>query len=193
MSEFTEVFEAVDDKGGVVDVLWSAAYADLKALAHLRIRDSGSVRVIDTTALVHESWLKLSSARYLKVDNRYQFFSYASKVMRSVVVDIAKEQQRLKRGNGALHLALDQIGLDAAGLASLDGSADAVDHCEPLDVDEALRALEKFEPRLAHMTEMRYFGGLSETEIGDVLGISPRTVRRDWEKARLLLRDLLAG
>ncbi len=186
MSEIRGGIEAEGGRGVAIDALWPAAYDELKALAHLRIRDTGSARVIDTTALVHESWLKLSSARYLKVDNRYQFFAYASKVMRSVVVDIAKEQQRLKRGSGALHLALDQT-----GQALADSSDNARDSCEPLEVDEALRELEKFEPRLARMTEMRYFGGLSESEIGEVLGISPRTVRRDWEKARLLLRDLL--
>ena len=181
MSEITGLIESANDPEGIaIDALWPAAYADLKALAHLRIREVGSVRLIDTTALVHESWLKLSTAKYLKVDNRYQFFAYASKVMRSVIVDIAKEQQRQKRGSGAIHLDIDSA------------SIDDVPHSEPVKVDEALRALEKFEPRLIQIVEMRYFGGLTETEIGEALGLSSRTVRRDWEKARLLLRDMLA-
>jgi len=100
--------------------------------------------------------------------------------MRSVIVDIAKEQLRQKRGSGAIHVDMDSPLIDS------------VVRSEPLRVDEALYALEKFEPRLTKIVEMRYFGGLTETEIGEVLGLSSRTVRRDWEKARLLLRDMLA-
>lgn len=181
MPEITGVIENAHGAEGVaVDALWPAAYDELKTLARLRIREVGSARLIDTTALVHESWLKLSTAKYLKVDNRYQFFAYASKVMRSVIVDIAKEQQRQKRGNGAIHVDLDASLVDAAA-----GS-------DPLLVNEALIELEKFEPRLTKIVEMRYFGGLTEAEIGEVLELSSRTVRRDWEKARLLLRDMLA-
>jgi len=181
MSEISGIIEDAGSPDGIaVDALWPAAYSELKALAHLRIREVNSARLIDTTALVHESWLKLSAAKFLKVENRYQFFAYASKVMRSVIVDIAKEQQRQKRGNGAIHVDLDSSLVDGAARS------------EPLKVDEALDALEKFEPRLTKIVEMRYFGGLTETEIGEVLGLSSRTVRRDWEKARLLLRDMLA-
>jgi RNA polymerase sigma factor (TIGR02999 family) len=181
MSEITGVIENGHGSEGVaVDALWPAAYAELKTLARLRIREVGSARLIDTTALVHESWLKLATARFLKVDNRFQFFAYASKVMRSVIVDIAKEQQRQKRGNGAIHVDLDASLIDAAAAS------------EPLKVNEALIELEKFEPRLTRIVEMRYFGGLTEAEIGEVLELSSRTVRRDWEKARLLLRDMLA-
>lgn len=181
MSEITAIIEdPKSPQGAAVDALWPAAYNELKALAHLRIREAGPARLINTTALVHESWLKLSAAKYLKVDNRFQFFAYASKVMRSVIVDIAKEQQRQKRGGGAIHVDVDSPLIDAAVRS------------EPLKVDEALDALETFEPRLTKIVEMRYFGGLTETEIGEVLGLSSRTVRRDWEKARLLLRDMLA-
>lgn len=181
MSEISAIVEDANRSAGIaVDALWPAAYAELKALAHLRIREVGPARLIDTTALVHESWLKLSTARHLKVENRFQFFAYASKVMRSVIVDIAKEQQRQKRGNGAIHVDLDSSLVDGAARS------------EPLKVDEALGELEKFEPRLTRIVEMRYFGGLTETEIGEVLGLSSRTVRRDWEKARLLLRGMLA-
>src|SRR5258708_2570004 len=160
MSEITGLIEDANGSHGVaVDALWSAAYGELKALAHLRIREVGSARLIDTTALVHESWLKLSATKYLKVDNRYQFFAYASKVMRSVIVDIAKKQQRQKRGSAAIHLDIDMALIDD------------VARCEPLKVDEALDELEKLEPRLTRIVEMRYFGGLTETEIGEVLGL----------------------
>lgn len=182
MSEITALIEDTSGpQGTAIDALWPAAYDELKALAHLRIREVGSGRLIDTTALVHESWLKLAATKHLKVGNRYQFFSYASKVMRSVIVDIAKEQQRQKRGGGAVHVDIDVAGVDDATCG------------EPLKVDEALRALDKLEPRMTQIVEMRYFGGLTDAEIGEVLGLSSRTVRRDWEKARLLLRDMLAS
>jgi len=160
--------------------LWQSAYADLKMLARLRIRDAGSARLIDTTALVHESWVKLAAVKHLEVDNRRRFFAYAAKVMRSVVIDIAREHGRQKRGGGMLEVTLDP---------ALAGSLPAPN--EPLRLDEALRALEKTVPRLASVVEMRYFGGLSDAEIADVLGVTERTVRRDWDKARLLLREML--
>ena len=160
--------------------LWRSAYTELKTLAHLRIREAGSVRLIDTTALVHESWVKLAAVEHLEIDNRRRFFAYAAKVMRSVVIDIAREHGRQKRGGGVLEVTLDP---------TLAGKLPAPN--EPLRLDEALRALEHSVPRLARVVEMRYFGGLTDAEIADVLGVTERTVRRDWEKARLLLREML--
>jgi RNA polymerase sigma factor (TIGR02999 family) len=163
---------------------WPEVYAELKALAHLRIRDVGSAQLIDTTALVHESWLKLSAVKTLKIDNRGQFFAYAAKVMRSVIVDIAKGRNRQKRGGGVHDVTLD---------ASTGGDAALAAANEPVRLDEALRELEQRVPRLGQVVELRYFGGLTEAEIADVLGVNERTVRRDWEKARLLLREILSG
>jgi len=161
------------------EAAWPAVYAELKTLAHLRIRDADP-RLIDTTALVHESWLKLSAVKTLKIDNRSQFFAYAAKVMRSVIVDIAKTRGRQKRGGGIGDVTLDtSTGGDAAPAA------------EPVRLDEALRELEQRVPRLGQVVELGYFGGLTEAEIADVLGVNERTVRRDWEKARLLLREIL--
>ena len=171
-------------QGTALDTLWPEAYAELKALAHVRLRDVGSTKLIDTTALVHESWLKLVAVRGLRIDGRRQFFAYAAKVMRSVIVDIAKSQNRQKRGGGASELTLD---------SSTDATDAALAANEPIRLDEALRELERLVPRLGQVVEMRYFGGLTESEIADVLGINERTVRRDWEKARLLLREILSS
>ena len=163
------------------DGLWAAAYADLKSIARSRIRDARSPRLIDTTALVHESWLKLSSVKHFKSENRRQFFVYAAKVMRSVIVDIAKSQCRDKRGGGVTDVTFDP---------AFDERADAT--AEPVRLDDALRELERSVPRLSQVVEMRYFCGLTEAEIADVLGVNERTVRREWEKARLMLREMLA-
>ena len=169
---------------GALDALWPTAYAELKALAHLRIRDIGSTRLIDTTALVHESWIKLSNVRGLQIEGRRQFFAYAAKVMRSVIVDMAKTQSRQKRGGAERDLTLEP---------STAATDIALAPEEPIRLDEALHELERRVPRLGQVVEMRYFGGLTESEIADVLGVNERTVRRDWEKARLLLREILAS
>jgi len=181
MSDITAVIEAVERGQGVaVDTLWDAAYGELKKLAHARLRDAGGVSLLDTTALVNESYLKLAAAGSLKVENRGKFFAYASRVMRSVIVDLVRERLAERRGGGAAHVTLNTAIAESA-------TADS----EPLRIDEALGTLEKLEPRLAQVVEMRYFGGLTEVEIGELLGLTERTVRRDWEKARLLLRDML--
>ena len=167
----------------VAEALWESAYADLKAIAHLRIRDTASTRFIDTTALVHESWLKLAAVKHFKAENRRTFFAYAAKTMRSIIIDIAKSHRRQKRGGGAAEVTLNS----SAGL--IDGEDSTA---EPVRLDDALRELERGMPRLGQVVEMRYFGGLTENEIADVLGITERTVRREWEKAQLILREMLA-
>jgi RNA polymerase sigma factor (TIGR02999 family) len=135
--------------------------------------------LLDTTSLVNESYLKLSSVRTLQVDDRRRFMAYASRVMRSVIIDLAREQAAERRGGGIEHLALTST------------LADSNTQDDPLRVHDALLALESLEPRLVRVVEMRYFGGLKDAEIAEVLDLNVRTVGRDWDKARLLLRELL--
>jgi RNA polymerase sigma factor (TIGR02999 family) len=159
------------------DALFSAAYAELRKLARSRLRDGGRNTVMGTTALVHESYLRFLKVGQLQVADRRAFFDYSSKIMRSVIIDAVRERQAERRGGDLLELTLDtQI---SANLPS--GEA------EIMNVHEALLALEDAEPRLAKVVEMRYFGGYSETEIAEALDLTERTVRRDWERARLLL------
>lgn len=170
-----------------VDDLWRVAYGELKKVARARLRGGprgGPGARLDTTALVNESYLKLAGVGRLRVDSRGKFFAYASRVMRSVVVDLARERHAERRGGGAADLTLDTAIADGTPWP---GAA------EPLRVDEALAELEKVEPRLARVVEMRYFAGLTETEIAEALELTERTVRRDWQKAKLLLRTMLAG
>jgi RNA polymerase sigma factor (TIGR02999 family) len=169
------------DDGVAVDALWKAAYDELKRLAHARLVPTGNVTLLDTTALVNESYLKLAARGALKVGSRGEFFAYASRVMRSVIVDLVRERLAECRGGGLAAITLDTRLAD--GLP-----ADA----EALHVDEALDALATVEPRLAQVVEMRYFGGLTESEIARSLGLTERTVRRDWDKARALLRTMLS-
>jgi RNA polymerase sigma factor (TIGR02999 family) len=137
--------------------------------------------VLDTTALVHESYLRFVRVGELRIEDRRSFFSYAAKVMRSVIVNDVCERIAQKRGGDWVPTILStQI---AANVAS--------DEETVLQVHEALEVLERAEPRLADVAQMRYFGGYSEPEIAETLGVSLRTVQRDWEKARLILAAAL--
>jgi RNA polymerase sigma factor (TIGR02999 family) len=182
MGELTRLIsENAGDAGVPVDALWTAAYSELKLLAHSRLYRDGQSTLLDTTSLVNESYLRLSAVKTLRVDDRRRFFAYASRVMRSVIVDLVRERMSQRRGGGLEHLALTSTIADSGA-----GAGD-----EPLRVHEALRELESLEPRLGRVVEMRYFGGLSDAEIAEILDVTVRTVGRDWEKARLLLREML--
>ena len=166
---------------GAQDALVGAAYPELRKLARSRLRDGGRCTVLDTTALVHESYLRFINGGQLRGETRRAFFAYASQVMRSVIVDTVRERMAERRGGGLAVLTLDTAQAD-----NLPSSEAAV-----LEVHEALQSLAQVEPRLAQVVEMRYFGGYSEAEIGAALDLTERTVRRDWDKARLLLGAIL--
>ncbi|HEY1726398.1 MAG TPA: ECF-type sigma factor [Steroidobacteraceae bacterium] len=164
------------------DALFAAAYAELHRLARARLRDGGRNTVLDTTCLVHESYLRFVSAGELRAEDRRAFFAYASQVMRSVILNSVRERIAQKRGGDQQPLTLSN-GLGAA----MPAAEETV-----LAVNEAIEALEKAEPRLAQVAQMRYFGGYSEKEIAETLDITERTVQRDWEKARLILAAALS-
>jgi RNA polymerase sigma factor (TIGR02999 family) len=163
---------------------WSAAYPELKKIARARLHAAGGAGPggLNTTALVNESYLRLAGrVDQLDFRSRGHFYAYAARTMRSVIVDLVREHLAERRGGGAPHVTLDTA-LDQLALAD----------AEPLQVDEALRCLATVEPRLAQVVEMRYFAGMTDPEIAEVLGLTDRTVRRDWDKARALLRTMLA-
>jgi RNA polymerase sigma factor (TIGR02999 family) len=134
-----------------------------------------------TTALVHESYLRFVQAGQLEGEHRGHFFSYAASVMRSVIVDFARQRQAQRRGGDVAHVTLStELGENLAA------GEDEVVH-----VHSTLEQLERTDPRLAKVVEMRYFAGMRDAEIGAALGLAERTVRRDWERARLLLAAAL--
>lgn len=161
--------------------VFDAAYEDLRRLARLRLGRARPDGVLDTTSLVHESYLRFVNAGELGFPDRGHFFRYAGHVMRSVIVDFVREQAAERRGGNVQRITLNsQIADTAAG------------EDEILRVHEALEELVKLDKRLVQVVELRYFAGMSETEIAQVLGITTRTVRRDWRKARVLLAHALA-
>lgn len=161
--------------------IFKLAYEDLRALASRRLRAGGRGMVLDTTALVHESFLRFSEAGRLNATDRAHFLNYAGRVMRSVIVDFIRERNAQRRGGDAVHVTLD------TGVGEAVGTGEG----EILRVHEALEELAHHDEKLVHVVEMRYFAGLSEAEIAESMGVHVRTVRRYWEKARLLLADAL--
>ena len=163
------------------DALFAAAYAQLHGLAQARLRHGGRNTLLDTTGLVHESFLRFARAGELRAEDRRAFFAYASQVMRSVILNSVRERVALKRGGN--RQSSEASSPVSHGLSRNEQTV--------LDVHEALKDLEKADPRLAQVAEMRYFGGYSEKEIAETLEITERTVQRDWEKARLILAAAL--
>lgn len=161
--------------------LWDGLYGDLKRMARARLRRSGHITLLDTTGLVNDAYLRIAGAGRLRQASPGEFMAYAARTMRSVVIDLVRERDALRRGGD-----LEQVTLNTA---LIDRPQDG----DPLRIDEALTALAAVEPRLAEVVEMRYFGGFTEAEIGEALGRNERTIRRDWEKARLLLAAMLDG
>ena len=177
--EITVLLQAASaGRPGAADQVVAALYRELRALARSRLRRSGEFTLLDTTALVHEGYLRLQGGAGLAFADRQHFFAYAARAMHSVVVDLVRARQAERRGGGAEHLPLDTAVADSAA---------APQDAEILRVHEALQELAKVDARLASVVEMRYFGGLSEAEIAEALGVTERTVQRDWQKARLLL------
>jgi RNA polymerase sigma factor (TIGR02999 family) len=176
---------AAQGERDALDRVFAALYPDLRRIAHARLRNYGDAAALDTTSLVHESFLRLVDSAQLALADRKHFFTYAAKTMRNIVIDFAREQSAERRGGGQGALQLDTA--VANELAGDDGSATLI------RVNDALLELEAVDPELARVVEMRYFAGYSEEEIAELLGSSERTVRRQWDKARAFLGASLAG
>ena len=172
-----------DGEPGAFDRLVPLVYAELRHLAHRRLRGEPVGHSLQTTALVHEAYLRLVDTTEVTWQNRAQFFAVSAQVMRHVLVDAARARRAAKRGGGAVHVPLES---DAP--VSLEASPDLV------ALDDALGALSKVDQRKTKVVELRYFAGLTVEETADVLSVSAVTVMRDWKLAKMwLLRELRRG
>ncbi|HEV8689188.1 MAG TPA: ECF-type sigma factor [Ideonella sp.] len=168
---------------GQLDELYADAYRELRRLARARLHGGGRNTVLDTTALVHESYLRLAKHGEMAFEDRLRFMVYAGRVMRSVIIDLVRERQAERRGGDMLHVTLNtQLGESLAPEAG---------EVEILRVHDALDELAKLDARMAQVVELRYFAGMTEGEVAQALGVTDRTVRRDWQQARLFLADAL--
>jgi RNA polymerase sigma factor (TIGR02999 family) len=159
-------------------------YEELSVLAHKQRRRWHGDFTLTTTALVHEAYLKLSGQKQLPAHNRAHFLAIAAKAMRHILCNHARDRRRMKRGGGQPHLELDS--LHDLPAASLDLSPDQVDTMAALD--DALRRLELLAERQCRVVECRFFGGMSVEDTAAALGISERSVKRDWSFARAWLQ-----
>ncbi len=160
------------------DALAPQLYQELKVLAHAQLRREADGHTLGTTALVHEAWLRISASEALPPDESTQFFAIASTTMRRVLVDHARRIRADKRGSGVV----------AESLEAVEAFLSTEEADEMLALDDALERLTVANPRAAQVVEMRFFGGLTETETADALAVSPKTVQRDWTAARAWLR-----
>lgn len=172
---------ASGDEGAASD-LWELTYEELRVIAQRYLYRERPDHTLSATALVHEAYLRLVDQTRIEYRDRAHFFAVASKVCRRILVDYARRRSAEKRGGARVKVTLD----DAA--AMIDAQSD-----ELLALNEALDRLGALNERLGQVVEMRYFGGLSEEETAEILGVTTRTVRRDWVKAKGFLYDALYG
>lgn len=163
------------------DALLPRVYAELRRIAHYRLRGERPDHTLDTTALVHEAYLELVQLDRINWQNRAHFFAIASRAMRNILVDYAVRRKAQKRGGDRQRVPLDTD--DLATEAPVE---------DLLALDQALQQLEALDERQLRVVECRFFGGLSIDETAEALGISPATVSRDWRMARAWLNRALS-
>jgi RNA polymerase sigma factor (TIGR02999 family) len=163
--------------------LMPLVYEELRDLADHYLRNERSGHTLQPTALVHEAYLRLSTVRGMRLENRTHFYGAAARIMRRLLVDYARHRKAAKRGGAALDVVPFEAALDAPLDLRLDFAA----------LNDALDALAAFAPDKARVVELRYFGGLSIDETASFLKIAPATVKRHWTFARAWLYRALAG
>jgi RNA polymerase sigma factor (TIGR02999 family) len=168
--------------GDAFNELFPLVYAELRRIAAREMRRERSGRTLQTTALVHEAYLRLLKDASLSLDNRAHFLGVAAHAMREILIERARARAAQKRGGGALRVTLDES-VSPAPDVSID----------VLALDEALQRLARLDNRHAQVVELRYFGGLSVEETAAALNLSPATVKRAWTLARAWLFRELGG
>ena len=172
------VHAAGDGDRAALKALFAAVYTEIKRLARRQLAGNPQP-TLDTTGLVHEAYLKLVQPNALILRDRAHFFAIAAKAMRQIVIDHARRRTAGKRGGNALHIVT---------ITDISGN-DALDPETLTRLDTALTQLQDLEPRLAELVEMRFFAGLSVEEVAELRDVAPRTVIRDWRRARAYLFD----
>jgi RNA polymerase sigma-70 factor (ECF subfamily) len=169
-----------DGDQAALDKLIPLVYEELHRLAHRYISRESPGNTIQTTGLAHEAYLRLVDVKNVRWHDRAHFFAVAARMMRRILVDLARARNNLKHGGGA-----QQVSLDRVSVASPERDAAMV------ALDEALQRLAALNPRQSQVVELRYFGGLTEEQVAQAVKVSPRTVRSDWRLARIwLYREL---
>ncbi len=174
--------EAAQGDTDAAERLWTAIYDQLRSIAHRELRRDPAGQSLNTTGLVHEAYFKFAPDAGMEWDNRRHFFATACRAMRQILVDRARYRNAQKRAG-----ARDNVTFESAAVVAKQPSQDLV------DLDEALTRLSTVNPRLCQVVECHFFGGLSFTETGEILGTSERTAERDWSRAKAYLHRFLHG
>lgn len=174
--------ELQEGDAAALDELFAILYEELHVIAHRQRRQWEGDETLQTTALVHEAYVKLVGQTRIGAATRAHFLALAARAMRHILCNYARDRRAQKRGSGLQHVPFDELNADAARLAFSAGPSDAL-----VALDEALRRLERVDPRQGRVVECRFFGGLTIEETAAALGISPRTVKRDWAVAQAWL------
>ena len=165
-----------------IDRLIPVVYNELRQIAHRHLSQRRDGATLNTTALVNEAYLKLVDQSRAGWDDRVHFLAVAAVAMRHILIDRAKARRSIKRGGDRRRVTLDDTAINS------DDAPDAL-----LQINDALDRVAAIDSRLSRVVEYRFFGGLTNEEIAGALGITERTVERDWIKARMLLREMLAA
>lgn len=165
-----------------LDQLYSLVYAELRVLARRQRRRWDANGTLNTTAIVHEAYLKLARQPALRLQTRAQFFALAATAIRHIVSNYARDRRTKKRGSGQRPVTLDDMTGHPGELYLTDGQIELL-----IAIDEALTRLERTSPRQRGIVECRFFGGMSVEETAEAIGVSPRTVKRDWMLAQAWL------
>jgi RNA polymerase sigma factor (TIGR02999 family) len=165
---------------GAADRAYQALYPELLKIARARLRVHQAPTLLDTQALVHESFLRFVQGAQIGLQSRKHFYAYAAKAMRHIVIDFVRRTQAQRRGGD-----LQQVTFDTALIQALPADPDG--GTPVAEVDAALQALESLDSQLAELVELRFYGGYTDEEVAQALGVSERTVRRLWDKARAFL------
>ncbi len=182
-ADVTQLLEMLRSTPGASDRLYARVYDELKGIAHRQLARERSDHTLQTTALANEAYLKLVDQTRCDWQNRAQFFAIASRAIRRILVDHARGRGRLKRGGGQPNLPLEY----ADPIAAPDPATNLV------ALDEALTRLKEKDPLKCEVVEMRFFGGLDNKEIAEVMGVSSRTVERHWRYAKAWLYRFLTN
>lgn len=179
MSDITLVLQAVGrGEKPASDELLPLVYAELRRMAAARMAQEASGQTLQPTALVHEAWLRLVGAGNRSWENRAHFFGAAAEAMRRILIESARRKSRLKRGGNRVRVELEELDL-----------ATTTPDDRVLLIDEALGRLEQKNPELARIVTLKFFGGLTNEEVAELLQVNERTIRRQWTFAKAWLLE----
>ncbi|HUA38164.1 MAG TPA: sigma-70 family RNA polymerase sigma factor [Candidatus Sulfopaludibacter sp.] len=175
-SDITQMLQAMKSGGQAAEDLLPLVYSELRRLAASHMAQAAPGQTLQATALVHEAWLRMVGAGDRTWENRVHFFSAAAKAMRHILIGNARRKSRLKHGGGQLRVDIDELNLAAA-----------TPDDKILLMDEALDRLETGDPEKARIVILKFFGGLTNQEVAKILGVSERTIERQWAFAKAWL------